>query len=131
MQEDRRLSLAERLGTWGAIRVVWCAIPWYFRPWVFPYCLLVYRRFLAECADVDDVKSMHIQYCYESKVFRWFRPRFHLIKGALLTLDAKPEGQAAQSLVTMVLPIVEDKDGPPSTDLPLTVADFPSPAKLN
>jgi len=94
MQECKRLSFSERLGRWGVMRLVWCAIPWLFRPFVFPYCLFVYRRFLADSTDVDDVKSMHIEYCYKSRVFSLFRPRFHIIKKALLSLEVKPMDQA-------------------------------------
>ena len=94
MQECKRLSFSERLGRWGIMRVVWCAIPWLFRPFAFPYCLIVYSRFLADSIDVDDVKSMHIEHCYESRVFRLFRPKFRIIRRALLFLDMKAKDAA-------------------------------------
>ena len=65
--------------------------------------------------DVDDVKSMHIEYCYESKAFRLFRPRFHIMKRALLSLDVKPVDQTDREAVTMVLPIPESLDDQRST----------------
>jgi len=105
MQEPKRLSFSERLGWWGVMRVVWCAIPWRFRLFVSPYCLFVYRGFLANCTDVDEVKSMHIEHCYESRVFRLFRPRFRIIKRALLSLDMEPADQTVQKAATTVLPI--------------------------
>ena len=115
MQEPKRLSFSERLGRWGVMRVVWCAIPWAFRPFVFPYCLFVYSRFLSDSMDVDDVKSMHIEHCYESRVFRLFRPRFHLIRKALVSLDREALGQIDREAITMVLPIPEGLDEQKST----------------
>jgi len=124
MQECKKLSFLDRLGKWGVMRVVWCAIPWLIRPFVFPYCLIVYSRFLADSIDVDDVKSMHIEYCYESNVFRLVRPRFHLVKRALLSLDVKPADQTDQEAVTMVLPIPEDFDGQRSPSPPIVSDEF-------
>jgi len=105
MQECKRLSFSEHLGRWGMARVVWCAIPWRFRLFVFPYCLIVYSGFLANSTSVDDVRSMHIEHCYQSKMFRLFRPRFHIVKRALVCLEAEPTDQTAQEAATTVLPI--------------------------
>jgi hypothetical protein len=129
MQECERSSFSDRLGRWGVMRVVWCAIPWFFRPFVFPYCLLVYSRFLADSTDVGDVKSLHIAYCYESKAFRLFRPRFHLIKKALLSLNVSPVDQIEQEAITMVLPIPEGSDEQRSTPLSTIPREVARPVK--
>ena len=94
MQDLRKLSFSERLGSWGIIRVVWCSIPWRFRLFAFPYCWFVYRRFMANSTNVGDLKSMHINHCYESRVFRLFRPRFHIVRGVLLSREVKREDAA-------------------------------------
>jgi hypothetical protein len=86
MEGCKRLSFSQRLGWWKIIRIVWCAIPWQFRLFVFPYCLLVYRRFLTESTNLDEVRSMHIDKCCQSRVFGLFRPRFHLVEKSLLSL---------------------------------------------
>lgn len=78
----------------GIARVVWCAIPWWCRAFVFPYWLCVYRRFLADSANLDELRARHIGYCYSSNFIRMIRPRFYLIKVALLRLDAMPVDSA-------------------------------------
>ncbi len=110
MQECKRLSYSERLGRWGIVRVVWGAIPWRFRLFALPYCLLVYSKFFADSSSVDDVKSMHIERCYESKIFRIFRPRFRIVKRALLAMDLEAADQTVQEAVTTVLPIPEVRE---------------------
>ena len=87
------------------MRVVWRAIPWQFRPFVFPYCLFVYNRFLTDSTSVDDVRAMHIEHCYESRVFRFVRPRFHVIRRALISLDAKLSDHTVRETATTRLPI--------------------------
>ena len=87
MQGRSQLSLAARLGKWGIVKVVWHSIPWQFRLFVFPYDLFIYGRFLAESTTVDEVRLMHADYCHASRVFRLVRPRFHIVKRALLSLD--------------------------------------------
>jgi len=115
MQECKRLSFSDHLGHWGLIRVVWSAIPWRFRLFVFPYCLFVYSRFLANSTDVGEVRSMHIRHCYESRIFGLFRPRFRFIKRALLSLDMEPADQAVQEAATTVLPIPKVREEQRST----------------
>ena len=105
MQGRRELSYLDRLGRRGTMRVVWRAIPWYWRLFVFPYCMFVYRKFFADCASVEDLRGMHIDHYNRSRVFRFFRPKFRLIKRALLPLNAKPMDQGVQKAVTPELPI--------------------------
>jgi len=105
MQGSRELSYLDRLGRWQAMRVVWRAIPWYRRLFVFPYCMFVYSKFLADCATIEDLRGMHIDHYNRSRTFRLLRPRFRLIKRALLPLNAKPMDQGVQKAVTPELPI--------------------------
>ena len=108
MQEGMKLNFSERLGRWRIMRAVWCAIPWQFRPFVFPYCLFIYSRFLADSTSVDDVKAMHIEYCYKSGVFNLVRPRFRIIKRALVCLDTELSDHTVREAATTTLPIIED-----------------------
>ena len=63
-------SFAKRLGRFGVMRVVWHSIPIAYRLFVFPYCLSVYKTFLAESSNVDEVRARHIDLYHKSKVFR-------------------------------------------------------------
>jgi len=92
------------------MRVVWRAIPWHRRLFVFPYCMFVYSKFLADCATVEDLRGMHIDHYNRSRVFRLFRPKFRLIKRALLPLNTKPMDQTVQKAVTTELPIDQIPD---------------------
>lgn len=88
MPECKDNSFYCRLGRRGVVKLVWRAIPWQFRIMAFPYCLSVYSRVLAECSTVGDVRAMHSKYYGDSRLFKFFRPRFRLIRKALLPLDA-------------------------------------------
>ena len=95
MQGCERDSFSDRLGTWGIARVVWCAIPWQWRLFSFPYSFYVYRRILAASTNVDEARALHDDHCCDHTVFRFFRPRFHIMKRALLSLNMKSVEQVA------------------------------------
>ena len=87
MLECRENSLYSRLGKWKVMKLLWCAIPLRFRLLAFPYCLSVYSKFLAESTSVTDVKAKHSTLYGDSKLFKLVRPRFRIIRRALLPLD--------------------------------------------
>ena len=71
----------------------------------FPYFLYVYRRLLETCTSLDEVRVMHSDYYHESRAFRIFRPRFHVIKKALLPLDVTASDVAVREASKTVRPI--------------------------
>jgi len=105
MLECKGNSLYNRLGRWRVMKAVWHAIPWQFRLLVFPYCLSVFSKFLAQSTSVDEVKAMHSDLYSNSVMYKLFRPRFHLIKKALVPLDAKPVDQTVSKTTTTARPI--------------------------
>jgi len=102
MQGGKPQDILDRLGFWGAVRVVWRAIPWPFRLLVFPHFLLLYSGFFKRCTNLDEVRAMHLDYYDKSRVFRPFRPRFHVIKGALLPLVTPPSDVAVRDAAKTV-----------------------------
>ena len=90
MLECKDTSFYTRLGRWGVMKVVWDAIPRPFRLLAFPYCLFVYRRLLAQSTRVSEVRTMHSALYGNSGIYRTLRPRFRVIKQALLPLESKP-----------------------------------------
>ena len=102
MQGRGRTDLATRLGWWGVVRVVWRAIPWQYRLLVFPYFWSVYRGLFKACACLDEVRLVHIDLYQNSLVFRMFRPRFRMIKRALLPLDVTPSHRVVREAAETV-----------------------------
>jgi len=100
MVECKENCLYSRLGMLRVMAIVWHAIPWKLRLFSFPYCFLVYRRFLARSTKASEVKSMHSELFGSSKIYKICRPRFRLIKPALLLLDVKPSDQAVHENAT-------------------------------
>lgn len=88
MRECKDGSLYNRLGKWRVMKIVWRAIPWPLRLLAFPYCLFVYRRLLARSTKVSDVREMHSALYGNSGIYRTLRPRFRVIKQALLPLES-------------------------------------------
>lgn len=105
MQGCKPANLADRLGWWGVTKVVWQAIPWQFRMFVFLHFLSVYRRLFKRCTNLDEVRAVHIDYYHKSRVFRIFRPRFHIIKRALLPLVVTPSDVAVRERAKTVRPV--------------------------
>ena len=105
MQGCKRTSFLDRLGWWGVMRVVWKAIPWQFRVFVFPHFLYVYGHFFKICTNLDEVRGMHSDYYHKSWVFKIFRPRFHMIKRALLPLDMTHSDVAVREAAKIVRPV--------------------------
>jgi hypothetical protein len=88
MLECKDNSFYNRLGRWRVVKLVWGAIPWQFRLLGFPYCLFVYRRLLAQSTRVSEVRTMHSSLYSNSGIYRTLRPRFRVIKQALLPLES-------------------------------------------
>jgi hypothetical protein len=105
MQGCKHVSYVDRLGLWGVARVVWKAIPWQFRVFAFLHFLSVYRRLFKICTSLDEVRCMHTDYYHKFRVFRLYRPRFHVIKKALLPLDLTPSDVAVREAAQKVRPV--------------------------
>ena len=114
-------SYFSRLGTGGVMRVVWHAIPWYLRWAVFPFYLSVYSRIFSECTNIDEVRVRHIELYYQSKCFKLCRPRFRLIKRALLPLDVKHEDLAIPKAISHVHPVAWEPSHNASDNQPVSV----------
>ena len=115
MQGCERDSFSDRLGTWGIARVVWCAIPWQWRLFSFPYSFYVYRRLLAVSKNMDDLRANHGLHWHDHTVFRLFRPRFHIMKRALLTLNTKSVEKVVHKAPTKDLSTAQVSDRQRST----------------
>ena len=93
MSRNVQNSVGDRLGRWGVVRAVWHAIPWQFRLLSFPYYLPVYSRLLAQCDSVSALKKAHTD-LYDNRTVFWFcRPRYRLLKAALLPLEVETKDE--------------------------------------
>ena len=125
MPERKDDSIYSRLGKRRVIKIVWYAIPLQFRLLAFPYCLSVYSRFLAQSSSISEVRVLHSALYSDSRLFKICRPRFHVIKQALLSLDIKVDDQAAHREATMACSV------PPtsSEQMPVSIRSVTVPQK--
>ena len=60
--------------------------PFPLRLIALPYGLLVYRRLLANCNDLNTLYTLHVQKYESSYVFKLLRPRYHKVGQVLTSL---------------------------------------------
>jgi hypothetical protein len=77
-------TIFDRLGWKGLASVVWRSTPLPIRLLSFPYGVAVYRKFLATCETVEEVRKLHYRKCKSSRIFRYLRPRYRKAKYLLV-----------------------------------------------
>ena len=79
-------NLLKQIGWKGLFLVVWHATPFPLRLIALPYGLLVYRRLLTNCNDLNTLYTLHVQKYESSYVFKLLRPRYHKVGQVLTSL---------------------------------------------
>lgn len=78
-----RRSIYDVIGWTGLVNVVWYATPHWVRILALPYGLCVYRNFLRASSNLQQLLGVHSREYMSSRLFRLFRPRYHLVKSVL------------------------------------------------
>ena len=79
----KRTSIYDEIGWTGLLNVVWSSTPFYIKPLALPYGLCVYRDALKASSTLQQLLGLHTREYMSSKLFRVFRPRFHVVKHVL------------------------------------------------
>jgi hypothetical protein len=80
----------------GLVMLVWRSTPIPLRVAAFPYSIVVYRRFLATCNNLEDLYAMHSQKYTCSLVFRLLRPRYRKVRILFPQFDKDDGGASGQ-----------------------------------
>ncbi len=79
----KRTSIYDEIGWTGLLNVVWNSTPLPIKLLAFPYGLCVYRHALKASSTVQQLLGLHTREYMSSKMFRMFRPRFHMVRNVL------------------------------------------------
>ena len=75
--------ILDRVGLMGLFSVVFRATPFPICLISWPYAMVVYGDFLAECTDLPAVRLLHLSKYDTSFLFRCLRPRYHKVRRLL------------------------------------------------
>ena len=78
-----RTSIYDVIGWTGLLNVVWNSTPLPIKLLAFPYGLCVYRHALKTTSTLQQLLGVHRREYMSSKMFRMFRPRFHMVRNVL------------------------------------------------
>jgi hypothetical protein len=79
----KRTSIYDEIGWRGLLNVVWNSTPLHIKILALPYGLCVYRHALKASSTLQQLLGLHTQEYMSSKMFRLFRPRFHMVRNVL------------------------------------------------
>jgi len=79
----KRTSIYDEIGWTGLLNVVWSSTPHCIKLLALPYGLCVYGHALKTSSTLQQLLGLHTREYMSSKMFRLFRPRFHIVKNVL------------------------------------------------
>ncbi len=75
-------TIYQRIGFKGLLNTVWKSMPLHAKL-SLPYGLMVYKNFLSNSFNLEELIDYHTEKCLNSKFFRLLRPRYHKVKRIL------------------------------------------------
>ena len=80
IDEKISTSIYDKIGWSGLFSIVWNSTPRPLRLVALPYSLSVYGNFLKGSTTLRQLLGVHTRRYMSSRVFRFFRPRYHKVE---------------------------------------------------